>query len=127
VPVDSSTCVIPPVELDPALYIKVNHTNDTAGAQQRRDRVDYGVELGDHGKGVAHCHELGTTGVSVFIEVSDDLASRDHGLALVGLRFVLVEAEGAGVLADDLDVLPSEAGEALARHVAETGGEVDDV
>jgi hypothetical protein len=46
---------------------------------------------------------------------------------LVGLWFVFMETEGAGILADHLDNGPSETRETLAGHVAETWREVDDI
>lgn len=126
-PVDGSTSVVSPVELDLALDVEVDNTDDTVGTKQRRDGVNNRVEFRDHRESVAHGDELSTSRVSVFVEVPDGLALRDHLFALVSLRFVLMEAEGSGVLADDLYVFPAEAGKALAGHFAEAWGEIDDV
>ena len=115
--------IIPTAKVHLTLHVKVDNTHYAVLAQQTAHRVNHGIELWDHGEGVAHSDEFGATGIGVLVEVADGL-----GLGAGGeLGLVLVEAEGAGVLADYFDVLPAEAVEALAGHFAEAWGEVDDV
>ena len=103
-PINSTTRVVSAPEIDLALDVEIDDPHDTVGAQQRGDGINDGVKLGNHGKRVAHGNELGTAGISILVEVADDLALQDHFLALVILGLVFVEAESTGVLADDFDV-----------------------
>jgi hypothetical protein len=127
VAVNSATHVVSAHEINLILYIEVNHSNDTVRTEKAIDRVDGRVELGNHGKSIAHGDEFSTTGVGVLIEIAYSLTLRYDLLALVGLWFVFMETEGAGILADHLDIGPSETRETLAGHVAETWREVDDI
>jgi hypothetical protein len=83
----------------------------------------------DHGQAVREGDEVGTADAGALaVEVAGALGAGagDGAVGLDGLLVVL-EAEGAGVLADHLDVGPAKALEALAGDVAEGGREVDEV
>lgn len=55
------------------------------------------------------------------------VVSRHNLFAMIRLRFVFMETESAGVLADDLDIGPAQAFKSLAGHLAETWREIDDI
>lgn len=125
--IDSTTHVVPAHEIDLVLYVEVYHANNTIGAHETVDRVDDGIELGYHAERIAHGYKLCASSISILVKIAYCLTFRDHLLAFVRLWFVFVQAEGAGILADDLNVGPSETGETLACHLAETWGKVHDV
>jgi hypothetical protein len=127
VTINSTTHIVSAHEVDLILYIEVDNSNDTVRAEKTVDRVDSRVELRNHGKGVAHGDELSTTSVGILIEIAYCLALRYNLLAVVGLRFVFVETESAGILADYLDIGPSKTRETLAGHLAETWGKINDI
>jgi hypothetical protein len=112
--IDSTTHIVPSHEVNLVLNVKVHNTNDAVRAHQTIDRVDDRVKLGYHAERITHRDKLSTTSVGVLVEVANGLTLRDHFFALVRLRFVLVETEGAGILAYDSYVCPPKASEALA-------------
>lgn len=125
--VNHAAGVIPALVIHLILDVKVHHANDAVRREQGGDGVDHGVELRNHGQSIAHGDELGTTGIRVLIEVAHIRLAQGHFLASVGFTFVLMETEGSGVLADDLDVLPAKAFEAVAGNFAQAGGEIHDI
>lgn len=78
----------------------------------------------NHGQAVGHGDEVGTThaGAARLVGIhGGDLVRPDHR------RLVVFEAEGTGILAHDLHVLPAQAGEPLPGDLAERGREVNEV
>ena len=125
--IDRTTNIVAASEVDLVLYVKVHDTSNTIRAQETFDGVDHRVELWNHGQSVAHGEKLSTTSIRIFVQVSNILPLDFVFLALVGLRFVLVEAEGACILTDDFDVRPPKTSKTFASHLAKTWRKVDDV
>jgi len=81
----------------------------------------------DHGQAVRERNQVGTADTgAILIEVAGALGTGAGDGALGGLLVVL-EAEGACILTDDLHVGPAETLEALAGDLAQRGREVDEV
>ena len=117
--IDSTAHVVSTHEVELVLYVEVDNADNAIRTHQAINRVDDGVELGYHAQGIAHGDELSTTGICVLVEVANSLTLRDYFLALVGLRFVFIEAKCTRILADDLDVCPAEAGKAFPGHLTQ--------
>jgi len=85
------------------------------------------VELGNHGETVAHSQKICTDviGCTAFVECT--LANAEDS-TFVGVTLLIVaELESASVLADDLNILPAEAGKSGSGDLAERRGEIDKV
>ena len=92
--------IIPAHRLHIALHVKINHADHPLGIEQARRRIHKHVEVRHHAQAVRHGDQLG----------------------LLPLKL-----EEARVLADDLDVVPAQAREALARDGAQRGRQVDEI
>lgn len=117
-PVNSTTHIVSAYEVNLVLHVEVNYSNHTIVAEKTVDRINGGVKLRDHGKCVAHGHELSTTGVGVLIEIAYCLALGYDLLALIRFRLMFVETECTCILADNLDVGPTKTCESFAGHFA---------
>jgi hypothetical protein len=82
----------------------------------------------DHGQAVREGDEVGTADAGALaVEVAGALGAGAGDGSLGALLLMVLETERPGVLADNLDVLPAQAGEALSGDLAEGRGEVDEV
>ncbi|KIH89559.1 hypothetical protein SPBR_06644 [Sporothrix brasiliensis 5110] len=134
VAVDEAARVVAEAEVVLALDVKVNGAQNAVGRQQRGQRVDDGVVVGDHGQAVGHGDQVGAAvvravkrEVAVAGEGGRGGGGDDAAATARKTTFVVFEAELAGVLADDVHVGPAEAGEALPRNGTQRRREVDQV
>lgn len=104
--------VVAALVVDLGLHIKVGDAHDAVSVELRRDGVDDGVELGDHGQRVGHGDQVGLDIV---------LGGGARRLVVVG------EAEMASISTDDRAVLPSQALEAFPGDLAQGRRKIDEV
>jgi hypothetical protein len=127
VTINDTTNIVARLELDLILNIKVDDTHDTVGCKQVGERVDHRMELGNHGKTVAHGQEICTDMIGCTAFVESALANAEYCTIIIVAVFVVAELEGTSILANDFDVLPAEAGESSPGDLAEGWREVDKV
>jgi hypothetical protein len=127
VTINDTANIVARLELDLVLDIKVYNTHDTVRCKQVGERVDDRVELRDHRKTVAHGQKVCTdiVGCRAFVECT--LANAEDCAFIVVTLFVVAELEGASILADNLDVLPTEAGKSGSGDLAQRWREIDKV
>lgn len=117
--INDTTNIVARLELDLILNIKVDDTHDTVWCKQVGERVDHRMELGNHGKTVAHGQEICTDMVGCTAFVESALADAEDRVFIVVDIFIVAELEGASILTYDLDILPAEAGESGSGDLAE--------
>lgn len=121
-----STGVVTALEINLVLNVKVHDTHDAVGGQKARERINNRVELGNHGETVAHGQEVGADPGDGMV-AQRGTANAEDGLFVTNAGLVVAEAEHARILAHDLDVGPTEPGEALLGHLAQRGRQIDQV
>lgn len=125
--VDGTTNIVPAPKVHLILDVEVDDTKNAVRAQKAAHRVNNGIELGYHAQRVAHGDQLSSSSISILIKVANSLTLGDLFFVFIRLWLVFMQAESTRILADDFDVCPPKAGEALACHFAETRREIHDV
>lgn len=116
--VDDTTNIVARLELNLVLDVEVDNTHNTVWCKQVGERVYDGVKLRDHGKTVTHSQKVCADVVDCTTLVKCTLANAEDCALVAETFFVVAELEGASVLADDLDVLPTKAGESGSSDLA---------
>lgn len=127
VTINDTADVVARLELDLVLDIKVDNTHDTIRCEQVCERVDNRVELGNHGKTVAHSQEVCTEIISGTAFVKCALADAEYCAIIVETLLIVAEFEGTSILTDDLDVLPAKAGKSGPGDLAKRWRKIDEV
>lgn len=119
--------IVARLELNLVLDVKVDNAHDAIRCEQVGERVDDRMKLGNHGKTVAHGQEVCTDVIGCIAFVECALANTEERVFVIMTLLVVAELEGTSILADDLDVLPAEAGKSGSGNLAQRRGKIDKV
>lgn len=126
VSVDDPTGVVPTREFDFVLNVEIHNADDAVGCQQVGNAVDRGVEFRNHAEAVGHCEDVCSHAVTAVFLVGWS-SDAEVTLLLAHTSFMVCKTECPRILANDVDVLPTQSLESLTSDLAEGRAEINKV